>query len=211
MTQFTGVRVFFSKTGNAKYISHLDLVRTFERAIKRSRLPVWITEGFNPHIYMTFALPLALGIESSCESLELRLISDVDFAEVTGRLNASMPSGLSVVRTAKPVRHSNDIARASYEIRTDNADDQKTIGEFLSSPNIVITKKSKTKVRKLDVAAEGLLKWEQNKSLLTLPAGGTFNINPWNVLCGDVFAAFESMQFKVSRAAILVENGEVFV
>ncbi|MCL1866119.1 MAG: TIGR03936 family radical SAM-associated protein, partial [Oscillospiraceae bacterium] len=59
---YTNIRVFFGKVGRAKYISHLDLVRAMSRAVKRSGLHVWITEGFNLHIYMTFALPLALGI-----------------------------------------------------------------------------------------------------------------------------------------------------
>jgi radical SAM-linked protein len=70
MGKFTDIRVFFSKTGNAKYISHLDLYRSFSRAIQRSGLPVWITEGFNPHIYITFALPLALGIEGQEEAMD---------------------------------------------------------------------------------------------------------------------------------------------
>ena len=58
------VRMFFSKTGRAKYISHLDTMRTFTRAFRRTSLPLWYTQGFNPHLYMTFPLPLALGVES---------------------------------------------------------------------------------------------------------------------------------------------------
>ncbi len=55
----TTVRVWFTKTGEASYISLLDLQRVMQRALKRSGLPVWYTQGFNPHIYMTFAAPLA--------------------------------------------------------------------------------------------------------------------------------------------------------
>ena len=57
------VRVWFHKTGPIRYISHLDLMRTMTRAIRRSRIPLWYTEGFNPHPYMTFALPLSLGMQ----------------------------------------------------------------------------------------------------------------------------------------------------
>ena len=53
-------RIRFTKTGEAKYISHLDLYRFMLRALKRAKLPVWHTEGFNPHVYVTFALPLSL-------------------------------------------------------------------------------------------------------------------------------------------------------
>ena len=60
----TTVRLRFTKTGEAAYISLLDLQRVMQRAFKRSGLPVWYTQGFNPHIYMTFAAPLALGQES---------------------------------------------------------------------------------------------------------------------------------------------------
>ena len=60
----TTVRIWFTKTGEASYISLLDLQRVMQRALKRSGLPVWYTLGFNPHIYMTFACPLPLGQES---------------------------------------------------------------------------------------------------------------------------------------------------
>ena len=56
------VRVWFRKAGAAKYISHLDLTHCMGRALKLSRLPVWYTEGFNPRIYMTYAMPLSLGV-----------------------------------------------------------------------------------------------------------------------------------------------------
>ena len=54
------VRVFFAKEGRLKYISHLDVTRCLARVFKRSRLPIWYTQGFNPHAYLTFALPLPL-------------------------------------------------------------------------------------------------------------------------------------------------------
>ena len=61
------VRIWFKKMGMSRYVSHLDLMRAMTRAIRRANLPLWYTEGFNPHPYMTFALPLSLGMESLCE------------------------------------------------------------------------------------------------------------------------------------------------
>ena len=58
---FRDLRLFYTKTGSAKYISHLDVMRAFQRAFRRSKIPVWYTEGFHPHLYLTFALPLSLG------------------------------------------------------------------------------------------------------------------------------------------------------
>ena len=70
------IRVFFEKKDRAIYISHLDLLRTMQRALKRSGLPVWYSEGFNPRIYLNFPLALALGVESSCEIMDFPLIDN---------------------------------------------------------------------------------------------------------------------------------------
>ena len=68
---FVTVRVLFSKTGRARYISHLDLNRAMTRAMRRAEIPLWYTEGFNRHAYLTFAAPLSLGTESVCERMDL--------------------------------------------------------------------------------------------------------------------------------------------
>ena len=71
-SEYKEARVFYTKTGRAKYISHLDVTRCFQRALQRAGLSVWYTEGFNPHSYLTFTLPLSLGYESLCESMDKR-------------------------------------------------------------------------------------------------------------------------------------------
>lgn len=112
------VRVFYHKTGRAKYISHLDIMRCMQRAVVRAGLPVWYTEGFNPHIYLTFSLPLSLGYESESEVMDFRLIDDgYPLDEVTVRLNRSLPPDIRVVRTASPVNKPEGIAAAVYEIK----------------------------------------------------------------------------------------------
>ena len=73
------VRLFFTKLDRAKYISHLDMNRCMSRALKRSGLPVWYTGGFNPHMYLTFPLPLSLGCESVYECVDLKMTQKVDF------------------------------------------------------------------------------------------------------------------------------------
>ena len=73
------IRVLFHKTGRAIYISHLDLTRAMGRALARTQLPVWYTEGFHPHLYMTFALPLSLGVEGLCETMDFWLTEEVPF------------------------------------------------------------------------------------------------------------------------------------
>ena len=201
MDKFTNVRVFFNKIGVAKYISHLDLYRAFSRAVKRSGLPVWITEGFNPHIYMTFALPLALGIEGREESVDLRLTTPMNFAQIADKLNAVMPAGIRVIKVAEPVRKANDIQKARYEISTEQVE---RLNDYLSQPVINIVKKTKKNVQEIDV--KPLLQWESG--VLTLPAGSELNINPWNVLdklTGQGFALPN-----VRRIEILCNDGGLF-
>jgi len=91
------VRLRFSKTGRLKYISHLDINRAMSRAFKRAEIPLWYTEGFNPHPYMSFSLPLSLGVESLCESVDIRLIDSIDNADIKSRMNAVLPSDLKIV------------------------------------------------------------------------------------------------------------------
>ncbi|MCL2755092.1 MAG: TIGR03936 family radical SAM-associated protein [Oscillospiraceae bacterium] len=197
--KFTNVRVFFSKTGNAKYISHLDLYRAFGRALKRSALPLWVTEGFNPHIYTTFALPLALGIEGKQESVDIRLTQEVTFDEVVLRLNAVMPTGLCILRAAVPVRNANDITKARYFIESA---DITAFDEFFAAESIEIVKKSKTKTQTLDV--KPLSEWDSATRTLTLPAGNELTINPLTVLAQGHFRS-------VTRSAILCGDGAYFM
>ena len=71
------IRIFFSKRDRAKYISHLDMTRLFQRAVRRTGITMWYTEGFHPHLYMTFALPLSLGQESLREMMNFKVEPDM--------------------------------------------------------------------------------------------------------------------------------------
>ena len=97
-------RLLFSKTGRAKYISHLDLMRTFQRAFARANIQIKHTEGFNPHPFVSIALPLSVGYSSQCEILEFGLMGDMPYDQVPERLTAAMPEGIviSPSRSARP-------------------------------------------------------------------------------------------------------------
>ena len=103
------VRLFFTKTGLAKYISHLDLMRCMSRAVKRAGIPLWYTEGFNPHLFMTFARPLSLGQESLCEVVDVRLVGEMTFKDIQTRLNETLPKDITVVSVQKPVHKPSEI------------------------------------------------------------------------------------------------------
>ena len=111
----TTVRVWFTKTGEAAYISLLDLQRVMQRALKRSGLPVWYTQGFNPHIYMTFAAPLALGQESLVESLDCRMEPlPGDWEQARAALQACLPEGVRAVKLEPAGMDPSKIASAVY-------------------------------------------------------------------------------------------------
>ncbi|MBO5797416.1 MAG: DUF2344 domain-containing protein, partial [Clostridia bacterium] len=111
---FRIIRLHFSKTGRAKFISHLDLNRTMTRALRRAALPIWYTEGFNKHPYVTFAAPLSLGYEGLAECMDVRLMEDWPMEEVVARLNAAMPEGLAIVDAAPAVKKAGELAAAQY-------------------------------------------------------------------------------------------------
>ncbi len=112
-------RMRFSKTDEAAYISHLDLMHCMQRAIARAQLPVWYTEGFNPHIYISIALPLSTGYSGEWEFLDFNCTAEKIPDDAVARLNAVMPSGLSV-QEIYPLedggRKVRDIAYSKFEI-----------------------------------------------------------------------------------------------
>lgn len=90
-------RIIFKKEGRAKFISHLDLIRTMQRAFIRAGVGIKHTEGFNPHPYMNFALPLSVGVESVCELMDFELEGDIELSDVPAALNKKFPEGITVL------------------------------------------------------------------------------------------------------------------
>lgn len=111
------VRLNFSKTGRAIYISHLDINRMMTRAVRRAKLPMWYTEGFNPHPYLTFALPLSLGQSSDCECMDIRIEGDITDEEIMNRLNAVLPEGMKILSVSAPVYDAKEIEKALYFVK----------------------------------------------------------------------------------------------
>ena len=89
-------RALFEKVGSARFISHLDLMRLFQRAFKRAGLPLTHTQGFNPRPSVSIALPLSLGAESYCELLDFDLEQPVPLDDIRDRLNAALIDGIRV-------------------------------------------------------------------------------------------------------------------
>ena len=104
-------RALFEKRGNALYISHLDLMRVFQRAFKRAGLPLTHTKGFNPRPSVSIALPLSLGVESGCELLDFELEGQtVSNEEICRLLNESLIDGVRVLSVYEDMGKIKDLA-----------------------------------------------------------------------------------------------------
>lgn len=182
------VRLWFKKDGLAVYISHLDMNRCMTRAVRRAYIPLWYTEGFNPHPYMTFLMPLPLGQSGMREPLDIRIEGEMSFGEIKKRLNSVMPEGIEIVDVAKPEHKPNEIDAAEYEVDLwfeNTVDAEKfAVGAVKIIEGGVLNAEKRSKkgiktvnlcelVRKFNASAE------ENKVFVNtiLAAGNTVNLN----------------------------------
>jgi radical SAM-linked protein len=113
-------RIRFVKERNLKFLSHLDLIKTMERALRRGQLPVTHSEGFNPRPKLSFGPALAVGISSNDEYYDIQLLEDLEPQLIMERLNRTLPDGLKILMVKKIEHHVKPlnaiINRASYVI-----------------------------------------------------------------------------------------------
>lgn len=146
------VRLRFSKTGQAKYISHLDTNRVFSRAFARAKINLWYTQGFNPRPYMSFSLPLSLGVESYCENVDIRIIDDLTDEEIKNRVNDALPLGIRIVDVYDDFMDCHDIVYSDYVYKFEFEDNElalEKIKAVLESDAIMAQKKAKQGKRRV--------------------------------------------------------------
>lgn len=146
------LRIRFSKTGQAKYISHLDTNRVFSRAFARAKINLYYTEGFNPHPYMSFSLPLSLGVESLCENVDVRILDDISNDEIKARMNDSLPVGIRVVEVYDSFMDCSEIVYSDYVYKFEFVDNDTAIEKIkavLEADEIMAQKKGKKGKRRI--------------------------------------------------------------
>lgn len=150
-------RALFEKTGNAVWISHLDLMRVFQRAFKRAGLPLTHTQGYNPRPSVSIALPLSVGVESGCELLDFDLDGmDVSCEEICSRLNQALVEGVRVLKVYEDGTKIKRLAllRSVLTLEYDGgvpAGAVAAIEELLSRPSLTVEKKGKNGVVEQDI------------------------------------------------------------
>lgn len=201
-----------------KFISHLDMTRFMARVIRRAQIPVWYTEGFNPHLYLTFALPLSLGFESDYEVLDIRLTDDnYPLDTLCEKLNAVCPPYINFFDAAEPVKKAGEIAAARFSIVFDDDGQIKNeLNNFLNLDSITALKKTKKgDIKQIEIAdkiKEFSLDTKENNTVLniTLPAGSTENLNP-ELPLNTFFENFGKYYcYAVTRTAIFDTNSNLF-
>ncbi len=143
-------RILFEKTDNAVYISHLDLMRLFQRAFKRGGLNLKHTQGFSPRAMVSIALPMSVGVESQCEILDYELVGqeELSFDEIRERLNRTMPAGVRVLEVYDSPRKPKDLTHLDVALRLeyDNGIPEGCIDdirELFARESIIVTKRGK--------------------------------------------------------------------
>ncbi len=156
-------RIKFEKGDEIRFIGHLDVMRIFQKSIRRAELPICYSNGFNPHQELYFANPLNLGMTSSAEYMDFKLSEEISPSEIKEKLNEVLPKGvlvLSVVPLSENIKTSMaDVCAASYtaeisDERLSNIDLDEKIKEFLALDEIIILKKTKRYTKDTNIRNE---------------------------------------------------------
>lgn len=150
-------RALFVKNGNAVYISHLDLMRLFQRAFKRAGLPLTHTQGFNPRPSVSIALPMSVGVESRCELLDFQLDGEeVACDEILHRLNETLVDGVRILAVYPECRKIRQIAYldCTVTLEYDNGvpvDGVRQIQELFSREELILEKTNRNGTRQENI------------------------------------------------------------
>lgn len=211
------VRIKFSKEGPMKFVGHLDTMRYFQKAVRRAELPVAYSEGFSPHMIMSFAAPLGVGITSVGEYFDMELRETVPTAEIERRLNETMVSGIQVisarrVEDGKASKAMSLVAAADYlmefrEGREPEAGWQEHLLEFYRQDSIMVLKKTKKNEKEIDIKPLIYrLELQDNKIFLTLASASANYTKPELVM--DTFFAW--MKWEMEPFSYMVQRCEVY-
>ncbi|MCD1146915.1 TIGR03936 family radical SAM-associated protein [Peptoniphilus sp. KCTC 25270] len=196
------VRIEFYKIGMVKFISHLDTIRLFSRAMKRAQIPILWSEGYNPHMKMSIAVPLSLGVESESETMDFEIEEDFPWETIPERLNAALPEGLKVTQVAvdfdkesvfSRVRSSDYEMFFPYELSPPYEELEKYVEEFKEKKEVLVERKRKKGKKKIvvteDIRGKVIsLDMERRETgivlMARLSAGADNNLRPDRLLQG---------------------------
>lgn len=220
------IRIKFRKTGIMKFIGHLDVMRYFQKAIRRADVEICYSGGFSPHQIMSFAAPLGVGITSNSEYVDIEVHSTGTTAEMLERLNAVMAEGFEIAEykllpdTAANAMSSVAAAdytltfRPGYEPEEESAEEWfKKLTAFFDQPQVMVLKKTKKGEKEMDLKPLiydlGVIAGNdaaQSQLFMKISTGSASNIKPELLL--DAY--YEALGKERSPFAFMVQREEVY-
>lgn len=204
-------RIKYTKGDSVKYISHLDFLRSINRSFKRGKIPVKYSNGFNPHVLLTIALPCPVGVSSVCELLDIELYEKMEPGEIKIRLSKSLPAGIEALEVWERNEGPDffEISSALYKVDFTSAK-QIDLQKFIDEPIIMIEKKSKRGMKEVNIKdfvrdMKLNIEGENKYSLdIIIDAGAKSNLKPELLL--NAMAKFFDTEFK----DIMTQRKEIY-
>ena len=223
--RYIHVRIRYSKQGALKFIGHLDMMRSFQKLLRRAEADVAFSEGFSPHMIMSYAFPLGVGMTSDSEYVDVQLDPHGSGRELLEKLTKEAPEGIHFleIRQIQPGKANKGmalVARADYTLTFREGHSwpegwDTAFGDWLKTPQILVMKKGKRTEKEIDIRpliydarAQGN---PEGKIFLALSAGSAANIRPEMVM--QEFAKSRSYEwsefmFQVNRDEVYADRGE---
>lgn len=198
------IRIKFSKEGEMKFIGHLDMVRYFQKAFRRSGIDIAYSQGFSPHQQISFAAPLGVGLTSRGEYMDIIVGSTGDSKTMLELLNREMVDGVRVLsyrRIEDETKNSNAmsiIAAADYAVafregKQPQIDLAGAMAQFYAQPQIIVLKKTKKSEREVDIRPLIYdLRMEGDTIFMRLSTGSVANLKPELVM--ETFMSYVGLE-----------------
>lgn len=211
------IRIKFAKEGAMKFIGHLDIMRYFQRAIRRASIDVAYSEGFSPHMIMSFANPLGVGLTSEAEYFDLVIRTEYSSGELIDRLNAVMVEGMQVLNVVqvpeeKASKAMSLVSAADYVVRFRYPDTlpenwKDSFSRFMEQDSITITKKTKKGEKEMDIRPL-VYDWrfDEDGIFLQVSSGSSDNLRPELVI--EAFAS--AYELPLNEYSLLIHRKEVY-
>lgn len=221
------IRIKFSKQGNMRFIGHLDIMRYFQKVMRRADVNIRYSEGFSPHQIMSFAAPLGVGLTGSGEYLDIEVLSTDSSAEMVRRMNETMVEGMQVLSYKllpdEAVNAMSLVAACDYTVRLragyaeklgmSDAEFMNGLVSYIDNGNLEIVKKTKKGERLVDLKPliyEYKVTEDGEGIFLKLSSGSANNIKPELVLeayCSSLEKEFPQFGFAINREDVYADKG----
>ena len=211
------IRIKFSKQGVMRFIGHLDIMRYFQKAMRRAHIDIAFTEGFSPHMIMSFAAPLGVGLTSNGEYMDIEIRTPISSEDAIRQLNEVMVEGMKVlsfrqIEEGKAGKAMSLVAAADYTVSfrpgyEPEGDWQSRLEEFIQKDSILVLKKTKKSEVETDIRPMIYqLSVKDDKVHMTLATGSAANLKPELVMS----AFLKSEGLDLDPFALSVNRDDVY-